>query len=295
MASTVIALDLVEETLPVKVYLEAAEDSLVAPAASGYVLTLDATLDWRYTATVSEALVGIYRCHVHDGDANTIAQGFIWIEADDTGTYVAGADLHSLKARKDLAADIAALDTVVDGVQTTANAILTDTGTDIPATQTAHTALLNAILTDTSATLNDMLVSILEDTSATLPDLITAGPTGGVVTPIGGLEIIRNDSYDITTGRLQIQTEIDFTGYAGPHVFTIRHRVLGTQLLQETSGVTVSDAQTVEVELSTSDTAFSMLTTDADFGLHPYDLQMVDGSSIKTIRGVATIKKDQTT
>lgn len=211
MASTTIQLDLVEDASPAKVYLYAAETGLVAPAAAGYTLTLDSSQEWRYTATVTEACDGVYRAAVHDGDGLTVAQGYIWIQADDTGTYIAVPDFATAKSHQ-LAVSIEAdtnelqgdwtnngrLDVILDAVVADTNelqgdwtnngrldvildAILLDTGTTIPATLTTIEADTNELQTDwTNDGRLDLILdsiktdstAILVDTGTTLPNLL---------------------------------------------------------------------------------------------------------------------------
>lgn len=87
MANTPLVFDVPEDYLPLTVQLYATSVGQVAPAASGYILTPG--IPGQYSAVVPEACVGIYRLTVHDGDGADIAQGYIWIQADDTNTYIA--------------------------------------------------------------------------------------------------------------------------------------------------------------------------------------------------------------
>jgi hypothetical protein len=106
--------------------------------------------------------------------------------------------------------------------------------------------------------------------------------------------ITRGDSYDdLANSKLEWAVTKDFTsGWTG--TFTIRHRT--TDSVLATASVTVADATTLKVTLTTSDTAFALLTSDDEFGPHPYDVEMVSGSNEQTIvTGVAVISKDRTT
>ena len=103
----------------------------------------------------------------------------------------------------------------------------------------------------------------------------------------------RNDAYDGTANAVKsFPVEKDFTGWTG--VMTIRHRVTGTSLLSKS--VTVASSILLTVTLSSTDTAFALLTSDEDFGPHPFDIEMVSGSSKQSaVKGIAIITKDQTT
>lgn len=105
--------------------------------------------------------------------------------------------------------------------------------------------------------------------------------------------VVRGDSYDGTANAaLSWAVTKDFSGFTG--TMTIRHRITDAVLLS--ASVTVQSATELQVSLTTSDTAFALLTTDADFGPHPYDLEMVSGSSEQSaVRGVVVVSKDQTT
>lgn len=105
--------------------------------------------------------------------------------------------------------------------------------------------------------------------------------------------VTRGDSYDGTANaQLSFAVTKDYSGWTG--TMTVRHRVTDAVLL--TASVTVESATELRVSLSTSDTAFALLTTDADFGPHPYDIEMVSGASEQSaIQGVMVIRKDQTT
>lgn len=106
--------------------------------------------------------------------------------------------------------------------------------------------------------------------------------------------LIRNDAYDGTANAAKsFAVTKDYTsGWTG--TMTIRHRVTGAALLSKS--VTVSSATGLAVSLSSSDTAFALLTTDEDFGPHPFDIEMISGSSKQSaVKGIAIITKDQTT
>lgn len=102
------------------------------------------------------------------------------------------------------------------------------------------------------------------------------------------IRLTRNDSY----ATVSFTVNYDYTGYTG--LLTIRHRVTNTQLSQVS--VTVSSATVLTATFTTSDTAFATLTTDADFGPHPFDIQMTSGGTVTTeIKGSAIITRDVTT
>ena len=119
--------------------------------------------------------------------------------------------------------------------------------------------------------------------------------SGEVTVTVGSQQITRikrNDSYDGTANAVKsFPVTKDYTGWTG--TLTIRHRVLGTSLLSK--AVSVASATLLTASLSSSDTAFAALTSDEDFGPHPFDIEMVNGSSRQTaVNGIAIITKDQT-
>lgn len=151
MANTTIQLDLIEDEGPVRAYLYAQDSGLVAPASAGYALTLSAT-EWLYTATVAEALVGVYRIIVHDGEGAVVAQGYIWIEADDGNTYVAVPDYATAKMQERSAdwVDGGRLDTILDTINT--NVTTVDTVVDsISSAVTVIDTIVDTINTQTQA------------------------------------------------------------------------------------------------------------------------------------------------
>lgn len=117
-------------------------------------------------------------------------------------------------------------------------------------------------------------------------DLITSQTANQLSLPSTTLHIIRNDSY---SGTVTVTT--DYTGYTG--TLTIRHRLTAAELCSK--AITVTSSTVLTIALATTDTAFSDLVDDTEFGPHPYDIELVSGSTTKTERGVAIIYKDQTT
>lgn len=106
--------------------------------------------------------------------------------------------------------------------------------------------------------------------------------------------IVRNDSYDGTANAVKsFSVTKDFSsGWTG--TLTIRHRATNTSLLSK--AVAIASATSLTCTLSSTDTAFTLLTTDEDFGPHPFDIEMVSGSSKQSaVKGIAIITKDQTT
>lgn len=107
------------------------------------------------------------------------------------------------------------------------------------------------------------------------------------------IRLTRNDAYDNTANPAKTFTVTkDYTsGWTG--TFTIRHKATGVTLLSKS--VTVTSATILTVSLVSTDTDFSELTSDEDFGPHPFDIEMVSGSSKQTaVTGIAIITKDQT-
>lgn len=96
MPNTTVRMDIVDDALPTSVIMEAAETGLVAPNAAGY--SLSSVGEWEWEFTVPEACVGVYRVYATDGDGVTVSQGYVWIAADDTGTYIAVADFGTAKS-----------------------------------------------------------------------------------------------------------------------------------------------------------------------------------------------------
>ena len=107
-------------------------------------------------------------------------------------------------------------------------------------------------------------------------------------------EVIRGDDYDGTAHEpLKWTVEKDFQGWSG--AMTIRHRVTQA-VLMDSVAIEVNSPTELQAVLTKSNTAFALLTTDRDFGVHPYDVQMKSPSgSTFSIRGIVTIQRDQTT
>jgi len=108
-------------------------------------------------------------------------------------------------------------------------------------------------------------------------------------TNVATFTLRKGDSYDGTANPLVSFTVAkDYTGWTGTLVIT--HRVTGATIMS--ASVTVASSTSLTVTLTTTETAFALLTTDDDFGPHPYDLQMTSGSNSQTASsGVALIKK----
>jgi hypothetical protein len=120
-----------------------------------------------------------------------------------------------------------------------------------------------------------------------------SGSGGSNLTTISAADIAQNDAYDGTANNaLTFAVTKNFTsGWTG--TFTIRHRVTNAVLL--TKSVTVSSSVLLTVSLSSTDTAFATLVDDDEFGPHPYEIQMVSGSSKQTpVTGIVTVSKDLT-
>lgn len=115
MASTVVAADMSEAGLPVLAMLEATQLGQVAADPAGYVMTVSPSSPWRYTFTVNQACVGIYRLIVLDGDGLVIATGYVSILADDTSTYLASGSYQELAALAAIASTPASTLAAVNG------------------------------------------------------------------------------------------------------------------------------------------------------------------------------------
>lgn len=99
----------------------------------------------------------------------------------------------------------------------------------------------------------------------------------------------QGDSYDNTANpMITWAVTKDYTGYTV--VLEITHRVTGATLLSKT--IEVFDSTTLRASLSSTDTAFTALTTDADFGAHSYVITATSGSSVDSaVLGAAVIRK----
>ncbi len=146
MASTIIQFDLPEELLPVLAILAAAETGLVAPDAAGYIVDSGASA-WQYSITVPEACVGIYRINVWDGDGITVGQGWVWIEANDTGTYIADGSFAIFKKSKQDAQD---------GVKSDASSIAANAAATVGSINADATQIMQQTNASTAATQSTM-------------------------------------------------------------------------------------------------------------------------------------------
>lgn len=210
MASTVVQIDEFPATSFVLAKLEEAESGQVAPDAAGYVIT--SVADSKHTFVVDGDQTGIYRLAVQDSDGLEVLQGWVDIEADDVGPYVASGsieELYQARLRRkqeamleddgssgfqftalslanapglDAAAVRSAVGLAAANLDTQLAAIGEDTSTTIPAvlvgiledTGTSLPATLAEILSDTGTTLPSTLATIVEDTGTTLPASLTA-------------------------------------------------------------------------------------------------------------------------
>lgn len=100
----------------------------------------------------------------------------------------------------------------------------------------------------------------------------------------------QGDAYDsVANPALQWAVTKDFAGATSITLY-VEHRVTGVNLL--THAVTYTDATTLNAYLSSSDTAFSALTTDADFGVHPYWIVADYSGELQTVvKGAMSIQK----
>lgn len=135
---------------------------------------------------------------------------------------------------------------------------------------------------------------------ALLSDYTVAGTFGARLqegtrytnTSITFIYLQQGDSYDdLGNAKLQWTVTKDYTvGWSGN--ITIKHRVTGVTIMQK--AIEIADATTLKATLSASDTAFATLTTDEDFGVHPYEVQLTNASVVDTvITGVAELRKNQ--
>ena len=69
------------------------------------------------------------------------------------------------------------------------------------------------------------------------------------------------------------------------------HRLTGALMIEK--AVTVSSASSVTVTLSASETTFTDITSDADFGPHPFEIEMTSGTAKQTKwSGACIVSKD---
>ena len=101
--------------------------------------------------------------------------------------------------------------------------------------------------------------------------------------------VTKGNSYDgVANPVLEWEVTKDYTSYTA--TIEVTHRVTNEVLLSKS--VTVVDETTLQLSLSSTDTAFSELTTDADFGPHPYAITATSGSSVDTaVSGAMVIRK----
>jgi hypothetical protein len=100
----------------------------------------------------------------------------------------------------------------------------------------------------------------------------------------------QGDAYDdVANPSIQWAVTKDYAGAASIQLY-VEHRVTGTNLL--THAITYVDETTLKATLSSSDTAFSDLTTDADFGVHPYWIVANYNGELQTVvKGAMSIQK----
>lgn len=96
MANTIILINTPDTTGLTLIRLTAVGAGQPQPNASGYA-PVSTSNGWEYQITASEALVGFYRLQVENGAGATVAQGFVNIEADDAGPYVADESLSVIR------------------------------------------------------------------------------------------------------------------------------------------------------------------------------------------------------
>ena len=105
MATTNIQVDLLEENSPVLAFLYNTFSGQQSGNPAGYSLTLGSQ-DLLYTFPVVESCSGIYRLIAQNGDGVAVGQGYVWIEADDTNTYITSSDYQILKSREEIISKI---------------------------------------------------------------------------------------------------------------------------------------------------------------------------------------------
>lgn len=133
---------------------------------------------------------------------------------------------------------------------------------------------------------------------ALMSDYATAGTFGArfqeadryTNTTANIIYVNQGDAYDDTANNaIAWEVSKDYSG-ADSLTLVIEHRVTGAVLLSH--AVTYIDATTLKAYLSSSDTAFSTLTTDADFGVHPYRVEADYSGEVQTVvRGAVTIRQ----
>jgi len=106
------------------------------------------------------------------------------------------------------------------------------------------------------------------------------------------IKIRRNDTYDgVANPVFEFDVNQNYTGWTG--TLSIRHRVTDAVLLS--AAITVASSASLTCLLTSDETDFPLLTSAEDFGPHPFDINMVSGSSTDTaVTGIAIITKDIT-
>jgi hypothetical protein len=123
-------------------------------------------------------------------------------------------------------------------------------------------------------------------------DLITSQTAVQQTPALTYQEIVRGDTYDnVANAKLAFTVAKNYTGWTG--LFTIRHRVTGSELLSK--AVVVTSSTLLNVTLDSTDTAFTDLVSDEEFGPHPFDIQMTSSTAVQQAsQGIVIIRKDQT-
>ena len=89
---------------PASAKLIAAESGIEAADPAGHALTAGG--EWQFTLSTTEPLVGIYRVNVLDGDGVQVGVFWVWIEADDTRTYIADTQFGLAALRKSIITEV---------------------------------------------------------------------------------------------------------------------------------------------------------------------------------------------
>jgi hypothetical protein len=222
------------------------------------------------------------------------------VELTDT---VATFQANSIKAGQTTTIDatsaqVAAVETDTQDIQSRLPAALVSGRMDasvgaMAANTLTASALAADAVTEIATSVESSLSSQLDVIQAKT-DLITQA--GISVLPgdnSSAIYITRHDAYDgVANAKKSFVVTKDYTNWTG--TFTVRHRTTNASLCSKS--VTVASSTLLEVSLASSDTAFSALVSDDEFGPHPFDVEMVSGSSKQqAVYGVAVVRKDVTT
>jgi len=231
---------------------------------------------------LNENVSGTYLLFLYSGSTLLNSGGDTLTEVDNG--YFTATVAETLVATDLYRADVTRNGTLLytGWLQSGVSSVVDDPGANIK-------AVLGVAVTPTFLPVDANVVDIDSDVLDEIAAAIAASADGDTPTPIAGVKYIRQgDSYD-GTGQplLSFTVDRDYTGFTG--TFKITHRLTGASLLSK--AVVVASSTLITVSLSTTDTAFTGLATDSEFGAHPYEIEMASGGSRQSIAGVAVVTK----